>query len=155
MNSLSRYDKTMPKRSSRSLGTTRVGVLLRTRTQQKYCYNPCQLPNTYLDHFSTLARVTGTNPAYITHAHSQLRIPQTSQLICGSPNLLHMFLGPMVRCGLPTMEFQSLVDHHVARATLQQPEPYQATKPPSWANVRKSCAFRPHVGSTSHPASPI
>ena len=53
------------------------------------------------------------------------------------------------------MEVQSLADHNVAGATLQQPKAYLATMPPHWANARGGCVLRPHVGSAGHVASHI
>ena len=61
----------------------------------------------------------------------------------------------MVRCGLPWMEIQSLIDHCVTGATLQQPKAYLPTMPPRWANARGGCAFLPQVGSASHLTSPF
>ena len=53
------------------------------------------------------------------------------------------------------MKVQSLVDHRVARAILQQPEPYYTTMHPSWTNAHRDCTFQPRVGSTGYPALPI
>ena len=61
----------------------------------------------------------------------------------------------MVRCEFPFMEVQSLSDHRVVRATLQQSEPYYAIMPPNWANIRRGCVFRPCMGSAGHPTSSI
>ena len=44
------------------------------------------------------------------------------------------------------MEVQSLVNHCIAGATLQQPESYYATMPPCWANARGGRVVRPRVG---------
>ena len=56
---------------------------------------------------------------------------------------------------LPLVGSQSLVDHCVAGATLQQPELYEATMPPLWANVREGRVVWPRVGSAGHAPSPI
>ena len=53
------------------------------------------------------------------------------------------------------MEVQSLVDHRIAGATLQQTKTYLATMPPRWANVCEGRTFRPWVGSADHSASSI
>ena len=49
---------------------------------------------------------------------------------------------------------QTLVDHRVARATLQQPKAYYATNPPHWANARKGHTFRHVVVRTTTPPHP-
>ena len=53
------------------------------------------------------------------------------------------------------MEVQSLVDHRIAGATLQQHEPYLATMPPNWAIACGDRVFWPHVDSVGHAASLI
>ena len=55
------------------------------------------------------------------------------------------------------MEVQSYVDHHIARATLQQPEPYYATMPSHWAKAHGGRAIMPSVGKATppHPYKPL
>jgi hypothetical protein len=53
------------------------------------------------------------------------------------------------------MKVQSLVDHLIAGATLQQPETYLATMPPCWSKAHEGHVVRPWVGSAGHTASPI
>ena len=57
----------------------------------------------------------------------------------------------MVRCGLPFMEVQSLIDHCVAKTTLQQPEAYLATMPPCWALACGGCVVPLPVGQAATP----
>ena len=61
----------------------------------------------------------------------------------------------MVRCGLPSIEVQSLIDHRVVATTIQQFKAYLETMPPCWANTFGDRAFRPQVDSASNTASPI
>ena len=61
----------------------------------------------------------------------------------------------MVRCGLPFMSIQSLVDHCVARATLQQPKAYLTTLPPCWANACGGRVILEQAGSVDKVASPF
>ena len=61
----------------------------------------------------------------------------------------------MIRCEFSSMRVQSLLDHLVAGATLQQPKPYYTTMPPRWANARGGHAIRPWVGLVGHAAAPI
>ena len=49
------------------------------------------------------------------------------------------------------MEVQSYVDHHIARPTLRQPEPYYATMFSCWANAREGRVVRPRVGLAATP----
>ena len=53
------------------------------------------------------------------------------------------------------MKVQSLLDHHIVGATLQQPKAYYVTMPPHWANASGGRAIWPRVGSVGHAASPI
>ena len=53
------------------------------------------------------------------------------------------------------MKVQSLVDHRVAGAALQQPEAYLASMPPRWANARGGHVVQPRVGSVSHLPHPF
>ena len=51
------------------------------------------------------------------------------------------------------MKILSKLDHRIAGATLQLPEPYQATMPPHWANAHGGLAVQPQVGEARPPHS--
>ena len=55
------------------------------------------------------------------------------------------------------MEVQPSLDHPVAGATLQQPEPYKATMPSHWANAHRGHAIQPPVdeATSPHPYQPL
>ena len=61
----------------------------------------------------------------------------------------------MIGCQLPFIEVQSLIDHCIAGATLQQHEAYLTTMPPCWANARGGHAFQLRVGTDDYATSPL
>ena len=60
----------------------------------------------------------------------------------------------MVRCGLPMMSIQFLVDQCIAIALLQPPKAYLATSPPHWPNARGSHILLQRTRSVSRAAFP-
>ena len=61
----------------------------------------------------------------------------------------------MVGCGFLFKEVQALVDHCVAKATVQQCEAYLASMPQHCATAHRGCAFQSQLSLTGHIAIPI
>ena len=119
------------------------------------CRNPCQLPLTIMV-VSILGRSQALTWRMVNYSYCKYfrsyRGHQTSY-ICFRDSPIDWW--PTIRCGLPSIKVQSLVDHCIFGATLQPPEPYQAIMPQSWANARRGCVFRLHVDSAGRHPSPL
>ena len=117
------YDKLMKAEEPFSAKQTRQILVKYSRTIVATLISPLNHPS----HFSTLARVISAHLAHATmrmvsspyHKHFSSYVGHHTSYICFWDFPLSWW--PMVNCGLLSMKVQSLVDHRVAGAPLQQP----------------------------------